>query len=69
MKFIDKALELQYRAENAPQAAKMFEYSCKLCCERGIRLECDRCPVRFAHESIMVTRFPQWKKTTKKFET
>lgn len=63
--FVSKSMECQDMAMNAPQAIKMFEKSCTICCMRNVRLDCDRCPVRFYHEQTMKTRFPYWKKTTR----
>ena len=61
--FVAKSMEYQDSAMNAPQAIKMFEKSCAICCMRNVRLDCDRCPVRFYHEQIMKVKFPHWKKT------
>lgn len=49
-KFENKGCELQHTARDLEEAHRRFDYSCRVCCERGIRLECDRCGIRTTHE-------------------
>lgn len=49
--FERKGVELQEEASTMEQACRAFAYSCKVCCERGIRINCDRCAISVAHES------------------
>ena len=52
-------VERQDEARNFWQAHKQFENSCKLCCYRGMRIECDRCHINHAHEAVKKYKFPQ----------
>lgn len=49
-KFEQIGVELQYDACSLHQSSKNFQYSCRVCCERGMRIECDRCAIRATHE-------------------
>lgn len=50
--------EWQESATSAFQARKSFRRSCEICCERGYRIDCDRCEIRAAHErQLDVLRF------------
>lgn len=50
--------EWQESALNAHQAIKSFNRSCEICCERGYRIDCDRCEIKAAHVLKMdVLRF------------
>ena len=51
--FESRGAELQMDSASGFQARKRFENSCKLCCNRGLRIECDRCGIRVAHETFM----------------
>lgn len=50
--FEAKGIELQETALTRSQAQSRFEYSCKLCCTRGLRLDCDSCAIKCAHEVV-----------------
>lgn len=50
--------EWQDSALNTHQAIKSFNRSCEICCERGYRIDCDRCEIKAAHNRKMeVLRF------------
>lgn len=50
--------EWQNTAMNQFQAIKSFRRSCQICCERGYRIDCDRCEINAAHkEKLDVLRF------------
>lgn len=51
--FETKGVELQRDSSSGFQARKRFENSCNICCTRGIRIECDRCAIKVAHETFM----------------
>lgn len=55
-KFEQVGIELQYDARNKQEANKNFRYSCRVCCERGMRLECDRCAIASTH-AVTVAAF------------
>lgn len=55
-KFEQVGVELQYEASNKHEANRSFKYSCRVCCERGMRIECDRCAISVTH-AITVAAF------------
>ncbi|MDB7829145.1 hypothetical protein [Intestinimonas butyriciproducens] len=52
-KFEQRGVEFQYDASCKQDALKSFQYSCSVCCSRGMRIECDRCAIRATHEMTM----------------
>lgn len=48
-KFEQVGVNYQNDAESKEQANRSFRYSCKCCCTRGLRIECDRCAIAVAH--------------------
>ena len=52
-KFEERGVRLQNTAHSSFQAESRFEYSCNLCCSNGMRIECDRCAIKVAHEAFM----------------
>lgn len=48
-KFESIGVERQMEAESVYQANRAFQYSCKMCCERGLWIDCDRCAIAKAH--------------------
>lgn len=63
-KFERVGVGFQYNAENKYQAIKSFQYSCTVCCQRGIRLDCDRCAIAHTHEATLAA-FDTLKKARK----
>lgn len=58
MNFERVGVEWQESAMNQFQAIKSFRRSCQLCCERGYRIDCDRCEINAAHKAkLEVLRF------------
>lgn len=51
--FERKGCEFQLDSQTVPQAVKNFEYSCEVCCNRGIRISCDRCAIAATHVSVV----------------
>lgn len=51
--FERKGCEFQLDSQTVPQAVKNFEYSCEVCCNRGIRISCDRCAIAVTHENVV----------------
>ena len=49
MKFIEMAIHYQNIASTKKEAVKNFERSCTICCNRGLHLDCDRCPISTVH--------------------
>ena len=52
-KFESVGVQYQYDADSKQQANKSFLYSCKCCCEKGMRIECDRCAIAHAHAMVV----------------
>lgn len=53
-KFMQRGIEYQYEATSTEVATKAFKTSCRICSTRGIHLECDRCGISTAHNSMML---------------
>lgn len=52
-KFEQVGVTFQHEAENKAQARRSFRHSCTCCCNRGMRIECDRCAIAVAHEHVI----------------
>lgn len=48
-KFEQVGVNYQNDAKSKEQANRSFRYSCECCCNRGLRIECDRCAIAVAH--------------------
>ena len=48
-KFEQKGIQLQYSAATKEYAQKVFSYSCDCCCNKGMRIDCDRCSINSVH--------------------
>ena len=55
-KFEQVGVEFQCEARNKNEANRSFRYSCRVCCEHGMRIECDRCAIAVTH-AILVAAF------------
>lgn len=51
-KFETIGVNRQFDANNIKEADRSFTYSCKCCCEKGIKLECDKCAINYTHDLI-----------------
>ena len=49
-RFEENGASIQYSARSMPQAVQSFRRSCDMCCSRGLRIDCDRCGIAYAHE-------------------
>lgn len=49
-KFEQRGVEFQYEAASRREADSKFSYSCNICCNRGLMIECDRCAIRATHD-------------------
>jgi len=52
-RFEEVGVNRQVCAETRAQAERSFAMSCDICCNRGLRIECDRCAIQAAHERMM----------------
>lgn len=48
-KFEQIGAELQQDAMNYKEAERCFQYSCRLCCQHGFRMDCEHCGIHQAH--------------------
>lgn len=55
-KFEQVGMEFQYDAASKHEAIKSFQYSCRVCCERGMHIDCDKCAIAVTH-AITVAAF------------
>jgi len=62
-KFERIGVELQQEAVNVRHAKRNFRYSCDVCCNRGLRIDCDKCAIAATH-SMVVASFEILKETT-----
>lgn len=62
-RFEQKGVELQMDANSWWQAKKRYNYSCMLCCTRGVgATQCARCPIREAmltNAKIFIKKMPR----------
>lgn len=49
-RFEENGITIQYSSRSKPQAVQSFRRSCSICCDRGFRIDCDRCGIAYAHE-------------------
>ena len=54
-KFEQIGVNYQYDAIDKADANRYFKYSCNCCCQRGMRIECDRCAIAVAHDLVVAT--------------
>lgn len=52
-RFEEFGVDLQNRARDAEEARKKYSTSCEICCNRGFRIDCDRCAIHYAHSLVM----------------
>lgn len=48
-KFEQVGVQLQNEATNKHDAIRSFAYSCRCCCDKGMRIECERCAIAATH--------------------
>lgn len=54
-KFEQVGVNMQYEALTKEIAIKKFSRSCECCCNKGIRLECDRCAIETVHKLVIAS--------------
>lgn len=52
-RFEEVGMNLQIQSDSKSQAERRFEYSCELCCKRGLRIDCDRCGINVIHQRMV----------------
>lgn len=63
-RFEEIGVEIQYGATSKRKAQGSFRYSCDVCCNRGMHIECDRCAIAYVHK-IVVENFEAEEKLPK----
>jgi len=51
--FERRGCEFQMDSRTVSEAVKNFAYSCKVCCNKGVRISCDRCAIAVTHENVV----------------
>ena len=52
-KFENVGMERQILARNSREAIQSFQNSCKVCCAKGMKIECERCGISATHHEIL----------------
>ena len=52
-KFETVGVNYQHAARSLEEAKKAFVYSCNCCCNKGIRIDCDKCSIAFVHNLVV----------------
>lgn len=48
-KFEQVGVDLQYSSVSKRDAVQKFGYSCRVCCNRGMKIDCDKCAIAATH--------------------
>lgn len=59
-KFEQIGRNFQLAATDKAEANRSFRYSCDCCCNKGIRIDCDRCAIAQTH-SLVTAYFEEGK--------
>lgn len=51
-KFEQIGVERQLESNSKKEALQNFRHSCKVCCYRGMHIDCDRCSISFFYNEI-----------------
>lgn len=54
-KFEQVGVNYQYDANDIHEANKAFKHSCTCCCNKGIKLECDKCAIAHVHDMVVAS--------------
>lgn len=52
-KFEQVGVERQLECDSKKEAQRTFRHSCKVCCYRGMRIDCDKCSIAYVHSEIV----------------
>lgn len=52
-KFEQIGINNLYKAKDKETLNRNFSWSCDLCCNRGMRIECDRCGIAYTHSLLI----------------
>lgn len=51
--FFEHGVYRQQRSLTVGEANRNYKSSCKICCSKGYRMDCDRCPIENAHRQAV----------------
>lgn len=54
-KFETIGIERQYESASKYESNRNFRISCNICCNRGMRIDCSKCSIAFAHDLVIST--------------
>lgn len=52
-RFEEVGVQRQNECVTKYDAIRQFRNSCHICCNRGIRIECDRCAIAYEHRQVL----------------
>ena len=52
-KFEQIGVTRQYEAATKSEAIKSFAHSCDVCCNKGMRLDCDKCAIAYTNKLVV----------------
>lgn len=52
-KFEQIGVERQIDCDSKREALRCFMHSCKVCCYRGMRIDCDKCAIAYVHKEVI----------------
>lgn len=52
-KFEQVGVNMQYEASTKEMAQRKFSRSCECCCNKGLKIECNRCSISTVHQLVM----------------
>ncbi len=54
-KFEQVGVNMQYESATKEIAQQKFSRSCECCCNRGMRIDCDRCAIATVHQLVVAS--------------
>ena len=51
--FFEHGVYLQQHAVSVREANRKYATSCNICCNRGFRVDCDRCPIAVSNKQTV----------------
>lgn len=52
-KFEQIGVERQLESDSKKEAIRSFTNSCTVCCNRGMRLDCNKCSIAHVHKQVL----------------
>ena len=54
-KFEQVGVNMQYEATTKEVAIRKFSRSCECCCNKGMRIECNKCSIATVHQLVVAS--------------